>query len=199
MSANTDAAKERRADFGRRADAALWRMAGPWWLFLITGIAWLIISVMVLRFTPASINTVGILLGVLFLLAGFNEFMIGSVGHSWRWAHILLGIFFIIGAIWAFARPFNAFWALASVLGLLLIFKGTLDIIAAVMTKDVNPSWWLGLVAGILELVLGFWASQQAFPARGALLLLWVGFFALFRGISEIVVAFELRSRQRSG
>ncbi len=198
MSANPDAAKERRADFGRRADAALWRMAGPWWLFLVTGIAWLIISVMVLRFTPASINTVGILMGVLFLLAGFNEFMIASVGHHWRWAHILLGVFFVIGAIWAFARPFNAFWALASVLGLLLIFKGTLDIIAAVMTKDVNPSWWLGLVTGILELILGFWASQQQFPARGALLLLWVGFFALFRGISEIVISFEVRSRQRA-
>ena len=91
--------------------------------------------------------------------------------------------------IWAFARPFNAFWALASVLGLLLIFKGTLDIVAAVMTREVNGSWWLGLVAGILEIVLGFWASQQEFPARGALLLLWVGFFALFRGISEIVIA----------
>ena len=198
MSANPDAAEGRSASFGRRADAALWRMAGPWWLFLITGIAWLIISVMVLRFTPASINTVGILLGVLFLLAGFNEFMIASVGHHWRWAHILLGIFFIVGAIWAFARPFNAFWSLASVLGLLLIFKGTLDLIAAVVTRDVNPSWWLGLVTGILELILGFWASQQAFPARGALLLLWVGFFALFRGISEIVMAFELRSRQHA-
>ena len=198
MSVNPDATEGRTASLGRRADAALWRMAGPWWLFLVTGIAWLIIAAMVLRFTPASINTVGILMGVLFLLAGFNEFMIASVGRHWRWAHILLGIFFVIGAIWAFARPFNAFWALASVLGLLLIFKGTLDIIAAIMTKDVNTSWWLGLVAGILELVLGFWASQQAFPARGALLLLWVGFFALFRGISEIVIAFEVRSRQRA-
>jgi len=198
VSANPDTAEGPATSFGRRADRALWRMAGPWWLFLITGIAWLIISVMVLRFTPASINTVGILLGVLFLLAGFNEFMITGVGHSWRWAHILLGIFFIIGAIWAFARPFNAFWSLASVLGLLLIFKGTLDIISAIVTKDVNPSWWLGLVAGILELILGFWASQQAFPARGALLLLWVGFFALFRGISEIVIAFEVRHHQRA-
>jgi uncharacterized membrane protein HdeD (DUF308 family) len=198
MSVNPDAAQERTAGFARRADAALWRMAGPWWLFLITGIAWLIISVMILRFTPASINTVGILMGVLFLLAGFNEFAIAAITPSWRWAHILLGILFIGGAIWAFARPFNAFWALASVLGLLLIFKGTLDIITSVVTKDVNPTWWLGLVAGILELVLGFWASQQQFPARGALLLLWVGFFALFRGIEEIVVSFEVRSRQRA-
>jgi uncharacterized membrane protein HdeD (DUF308 family) len=198
MSASPDTAEGRSASFGRRADAALWRMAGPWWLFLVTGIAWLIIAVMVLRFTPASVNTVGILLGVLFLLAGFNEFMIGSISHHWRWAHILLGIFFIIGAIWAFARPFNAFWSLASVLGLLLIFKGTLDIIGAIVTKDVNTAWWLGLVAGILELILGFWVSQQAFPARGALLLLFVGFFALFRGIEEIVISFEVRSRQRA-
>jgi hypothetical protein len=31
----------------------------------------------------------------------------------------------------------------------------------------------------------------------GALLLVWIGLFALFRGISEIVIAFEVRSRQR--
>jgi len=183
---------------GSGARAALWRLAGPWWLFLVTGIAWLIIAVMVLRFNPASLTTVGVLMGVLFLVGGFNEFLIASVRHHWRWAHVLMGVLFVAGGIWAFARPFNAFWALASVLGLLLIFKGTLDIISAVMTKEVNPTWWLGLVTGILELVLGFWASQQAFPARGALLLLWVGFFALFHGISEIVIAFEVRARQHA-
>ena len=191
-------AADRRTGIGVSTQSALWRLAGPWWLFLLTGIAWLIISVLVLRITPASVNTVGVLIGVLFLVGGFNEFLIGAVVYSWRWAHVVLGALFVVGAVWAFARPFNAFWALASVLGLLLIFKGTLDIVAAVMTKEINPSWWLGLVAGILEIVLGFWASQQGFPARGALLLIWVGFFALFRGISEIVVAFEVRSRQRA-
>jgi uncharacterized membrane protein HdeD (DUF308 family) len=197
MSANPDATEE-RTRIGRTSRAGLWRLAGPWWMFLVTGIAWLIIAVMVLRFTPASVNTVGVLMGVLFLLGAFNEFLIAAMRRTWRWAHVVMGVLFVVGAIWAFARPFNAFWALASVLGLLLIFKGTLDIIAAVVTKDVNPSWWLGLVTGILEIVLGFWASQQDFPAQGALLLLWVGFFALFRGISEIVVGFELRSRQHA-
>jgi uncharacterized membrane protein HdeD (DUF308 family) len=61
----------------------------------------------------------------------------------------------------------------------------------------VNSAWWLGLVAGILEILLGFWASQQYLSVKGALLLVWVGLFALFRGISEIVIAFEVRSRQR--
>ena len=49
-----------------------------------------------------------------------------------------MGILFAAGA---FARSFNAFWALASVLGLLLIFKGTLAIIAAVESRDINPTW----------------------------------------------------------
>jgi len=197
MSSNPDTAEQRRGTLPSPR-AALWRLAGPWWLFLVTGIAWLIISWVVLRFTPASLATVGVLLGVLFLLAALNEFMIASVRHSWQWAHVLLGILFVVGAIWAFVRPFDAFWSIASVLGLLLVFKGALDLITAIMTRGVNSSWWLGLVVGILELLLGFWVSQQRFPARGALLLLFVGFFALFRGISEIFIAFEVRHRQRS-
>jgi len=194
MSRNPGAVEERiRGD-----RAALWRLAGPWWLLLVTGIAWLIISVMVLRFRLSSITTVGVLIGVVFLLAALNEFLLASVRAGWRWAHVLLGIFFVVGAIWAFANPINAFWALASVLGLLLVLQGTLDIISSIAAREISGTWWLGLVAGILLILLGFWASQQMFPARAALLLLWVGFFALFRGISEIVIAFELRSRQHA-
>jgi len=48
--------------------------------------------------------------------------------------------------------------------------------------RAFSSTWWLSLMAGILEILLGFWASQQMFPARAALLLLWAGFFALFRG-----------------
>ena len=177
--------------------AALWRLAGPWWMFLLTGIAWLIISVLILRITSASVATVGVLMGVLFLVGMAGELLIAAVRPSWRWAHILMGVIFAIGAGWAFAQPYNAFWALASVLGLLLIFRGTLDIINSVVTKDINSAWWLGMMAGILEIFLGFWASQQLLPVRGTLLLIWVGLFALFRGISQIVIAFELRSAQR--
>ena len=107
-----------------------------------------------------------------------------------------MGVLFPIGDGWALARPYNAFWALASILGLLLIFQGTFYIITSVSTRDVTSTWWLGLLVGILEILLGFWASQQYRPVQGALLLIWVGFFALSRGISEIVIAFELRRAQ---
>jgi len=178
--------------------SALFQLAGPWWIFLLTGIAWLIIGWIALRFTPASIATVGALLGVVFLLSMLNEFLIASARRSWRWLHVVMGVIFAFGAGWAFAQPFNAFWTLASILGLLLIFRGTLDIITSVDAREVNSAWWLGMVAGIVEILLGFWAAQQYLAVQGVLLLVWVGLFALFRGISEIVVAFELRRGQRS-
>jgi uncharacterized membrane protein HdeD (DUF308 family) len=181
-----------------RESAMFGAITGVWWLFLITGIAWLIIALIVLRFDITSIATVGALLGVVFLIAGLNEGMIAVVRPGWKWAHFALGILFVIGGITAFANPYNAFWALASLFGFLLVLKGSLDIIVSAMTKDVNEFWWLGLVTGILELLLGFWASQQFFPARATLILIWVGFAALFRGISEIVVAFQIRRLHES-
>jgi uncharacterized membrane protein HdeD (DUF308 family) len=90
-------------------------------------------------------------------------------------------------------HPIGAFYELAAILGFLLLLKGTFDIIIAVITKPENELWWLGLVVGILELVLAFWASQQYFAPRAALILIWAGFASMFRGIGEIVLAFRLR------
>ena len=169
----------------------------PWWLFLVTGIAWLLISLIVLRFDITSVATVGVLLGVVLMIAGANEFVLMAARPGWKWAHAILGLLFIGGGIWAFLHPANAFYELAAILGFLLLFKGAMDITVAVMTKEANDLWWLGLVVGILEILLAIWASQQLFAPRAALILLWVGFAAMFRGFTEIFVAFEVRRMEK--
>lgn len=171
--------------------------SGLWWVFLVTGIIWLIISLVVLRFDERSITTIGVIIGIVFAIACVNEFVTMGVVQGWRWLHGLLGVLFLLGALWAFIQPEKAFWALASVLGFLLIFKGAIDIIEATMTKEYNHLWGLGLAAGIIEVLLGFWASQQYYPARAALIIIWVGFMALFRGVGEIVLAFRIRSEHK--
>jgi uncharacterized membrane protein HdeD (DUF308 family) len=173
--------------------------AGSWWVLLVTGILWFLIALIVLRFDLASLAAVGTLLGVVLMVASINEFFIASMRRGWRWAHVLLGVVFAIGGIWAFLRPIATFVELAAILGFLLVFKGTLDLVASAATKEEGELWWLGVVAGILEILLGFWASQQLFPARAELILLWVGFLAVFRGFSEVVVAFELRRASTKG
>jgi uncharacterized membrane protein HdeD (DUF308 family) len=120
--------------------------------------------------------------------------VVATARDDWRWLRVLMGALFFVGALWCFAAPFNAFWSIAAAFGLLLIFKGVLDITYSVATQALNGVWWLGLVSGILEIGLGFWASQQYFPSRAALLLLYVGFYGIFRGISDLVLAFQTRS-----
>ena len=177
--------------------ANVWRLAGPWWILLLTGIAWLIIAVVVLRFTTTSAATVGVLLGAVFLAAMVNEFLIASVRWHWWWAHVLMGVIFLGGAIWSFVDPLGAFWTLATAFGVLLILQGALVLITSIESRIINSAWWLGMVAGILEILIGFWASQQLVRDRAALLIIWVGLLALFRGITEIVLAFELKSAQQ--
>ena len=170
------------------------QMSKSWWLFLCTGILWFVIALVVLRMNDRSITTVGVIMGVVFIVGAFSEFlMMAADGSGWKIFHGLLGVLFILAGIWAFVQPEEAFWALASVLGFLLLMMGLFEILVAVATMVVNPLWWLGLVAGILFLALAFWTSQQLVPVKGQLLLFYVGLMAMFRGLSQIVFAFGLR------
>jgi uncharacterized membrane protein HdeD (DUF308 family) len=172
------------------------RLTGPWWAYLLAGIAWVIISVVILRFNTASVATIGLLLGALFLLSALEEFVIAAVRPGWGWAHALLGLLFIGAAIWSFVTPYGAFWALASVLGIMLVVVGTVHIITAISSQAFNDAWWFGFIGGLLEFFIGFWVGAQSFTARGVFLIIWAGLLALFRGVFEIVLAFEMRSAQ---
>jgi uncharacterized membrane protein HdeD (DUF308 family) len=180
-----------------RVNTMLDQVTGPWWMFLVTGVAWLVIALIVLRFRLSSVAAVGVLMGVVFLAGWLSELLIASMRRRWRWAHVLMAILFLFAAFWSFASPFSAFWALATIFGLLLVFRGSLDLVTSISSRDFIPAWWLGMTAGVLEILLGFWVSQQEFPARALLLLIWVGFFALFRGFADILLAFEVHGLQR--
>ncbi len=184
-------------DVGEVMPGEAGRAPFPWWLFLITGVAWLIAALVILRFDITSVTAVGVLIGLVLMFFAFTEVLAAVTAPSWRWAHWILVVLFAIGSIWSFVHPVGAFWELASILGFLLIFKGSFDIIRSIVMKPVNDVWWLGLVAGIIEVLLAFWVSQQFFAPRAALILVWVGFMAILRGITEIALAFSLRSMER--
>jgi uncharacterized membrane protein HdeD (DUF308 family) len=169
-----------------------------WWVFLLSGIAWLLIAWLVLRMDITSIAAVGVLLGVVFLVASVNEIGLGSLmSGGWKILHYVMALIFFIGGLWSLVRPVDTFFALASVLGLILIFYGAFEIARAFSSRDVNPYWWIGLITGILLLLLAFWVSGSdrvyALAQRTYLILFWVGFFALFKGITQIVNAFGIR------
>jgi uncharacterized membrane protein HdeD (DUF308 family) len=169
-----------------------------WLVFLVSGIVWLLIAWLVLRLNATSITTVGVLLGVVFLIVGINEVGMASLAPGgWKiWHYVMAGIF-LLGGLWGFIRPVNTFFALASVLGLVLVFYGAFEVVLGVASQAVNPYWWLQLITGLLLILLAFWVSGSdrvfALGQRTYLILFWVGFLALFRGFSQIMLAFAVR------
>jgi uncharacterized membrane protein HdeD (DUF308 family) len=101
-----------------------------WWIELLAGIGWLVIAWLVLRANVTSLATVGLLLGVLFIVAGLNEaFVAGMVGGGWKVLHWVIAAIFLLGGLWALIRPVNTFFALVSVLGLVLLLEGAFEIV----------------------------------------------------------------------
>jgi uncharacterized membrane protein HdeD (DUF308 family) len=131
------------SDPGGFALRVLRREAGRWWWApLVAGVIWFVIAWLVLRMDIASLRTVGVLVGILFLIAAVNEAAVAAfVVGGWRLAHYVMAGAFVLGAVWAFARPVNTVFALASVLGLLLFLQGALMIARGIALRGVSPFW----------------------------------------------------------
>jgi uncharacterized membrane protein HdeD (DUF308 family) len=172
--------------------------ASKWWLFLIGGIAWTIVSLVLFRFDYTSVYAVSILFGVVAIMVGVWEFMaIGVSTTGWKIVHAILGVIFIGAGIVAFTTPGNTFKALASIIGFWFLFKGLFDIVAAFASREVFSLWWTQLVVGIIELMLAIWCAQGDLADKAVLLVLYVGIMALTKGLTEIIFAFKLRHAGR--
>jgi len=171
--------------------------ADRWWLFLISGIAWLVFALIVFQWDYTTVYAISFLFGVVVLFAGVNEFFQISVStRGWKIVHGILGVLFIILGIWALVHPHNAFATLAALIGFYFLIKGIFDLTVAFMTKDQFELWWLQLVVGIIEILLAFWVAGS-FREKAILLVVYVLPVSLARGITELFLAFKLKGLKR--
>ncbi|HEY7092354.1 MAG TPA: hypothetical protein VH393_04205, partial [Ktedonobacterales bacterium] len=49
-----------------------------WWAWIVLGALWIIASFVILQFSEASATTVGIIIGIMLLVAGVQEFVVGA-------------------------------------------------------------------------------------------------------------------------
>ena len=164
-----------------------------WWLWLATGIAWIVASLVILQFDRASITTVAVILGLMFAVAGIENLIATAVPGSMRVIFALFGVLFLIAAVICFIDPKATFVGLADTLGFLFLVVGIWWMVRAFLEKPLNPLWWTGLIAGILMVILAFWTSGQFFIQRAYTLLVFAGIWALMQGMTNLVRAFQAR------
>ena len=171
--------------------------ADRWWLFLLTGITWLIVALIIFQWNYTTVYAVSFLFGFIAIFAGVNEFLsLGVSTSGWKIVHVILGVLFVLAGIWALVHPHNAFATLAGLMGFFLLFKGIFDLMAAFIAKGAFELWWLQLVVGIIEILLAFWIAGS-FKHKVILLVAYVGIIALSRGITELILAFKLKGLRR--
>jgi uncharacterized membrane protein HdeD (DUF308 family) len=165
-----------------------------WWLWLAMGFIWIGVSVVILQFDQASITTVGVIVGIMFLGLSIQNFVLAGVADRGGWLFGVFGLLFLGAAVLAFISPENTFAALADILGFLFLIVGIFWIIEAFAGREINELWWLGLIAGILMVMLAFYTGGQFFIEKTYLLLIFSGIWALMTGITDIVRAFQIRA-----
>jgi uncharacterized membrane protein HdeD (DUF308 family) len=168
-------------------------ITGYWWIGLVAGIAWLVVSLVILQFDAASITTIGILIGLMFLVAAVQNIAVATLPVEHRWVPVLFSVLFVIAAVTCFVNPMETFAGLADMLGFLFLLVGVWWMIQAFLERPLNPLWWLGLISGILMTGIAFWTAGQLFAAKAYTLLVFAGFWALMQGIIDIARAFEAR------
>jgi uncharacterized membrane protein HdeD (DUF308 family) len=170
-------------------------VTGYWWMWLLAGIAWIVISLVILQFDSASVTTVGILIGIMFALAAGQNFALTAVREmgAIRWATALFGVLFGVSAVVCFVNPEGTFATLADILGFLFVLVGLWWIIQAFLEREINQLWWLGLIGGVLMMIIGFWAAGQFFVEKAYILLVFAGIWALMQGVTDIMRSFAIR------
>ena len=181
------------APFAGPARRLLARTLPPWWLMLATGTSWMILGFVLLRFDYTSVYSISLLFGFVALAAGAIEVWMTFLAHGWwRLLNALLAIAYVAAGIVSFIHPGNTFVALAAVFSFFLLFAGTSDIVTSISARHEIEVWWLQLVGGIVEVLLGFWAAGN-WGVSAVFLVAWVAAYAVIRGVRDIVFAFRVR------
>ena len=168
-------------------------LSSKWWLFLLRGLAAIIVSVIAFVQPNAALVGLVLVLGFYSFVAGaliFAAAFTGVGGDRW-WALLLEGALGIAVAfvIW--------FWPLASAMAFVyfvaawFIVTGILQIATGVRLRDLIDDEWLFILSGIVSIAFGVWVFRS--PSQGTVATAYL--FGIY-GIMQTVLAFRLRSLQ---
>jgi uncharacterized membrane protein HdeD (DUF308 family) len=169
------------------------QIARYWWVELLVGTLWVVIAVVVLKFNHASVVTVGVLTGLMFLVFALEEFVLAALDRATRWLWAIFGVLLVAAGIVALSHPAKTFAGLADILGFVFLLIGVMWMVQAFMERVFNPLWWMTLISGILMVGLAFWVGGQFYLTRAATLLVFAGVWAAMAGVTHIVRAFQIR------
>ncbi len=105
---------------------------------------------------------------------------------------LIIGIAFIALSVWVFKTPLESFLTLGVFFSFTFLISGIFEIIFAVINRHELDNWVGTLILGIVSLFLGILLLNN--PALTMRIFgLYIGFLALFRSLTAISTAIDLK------
>lgn len=105
---------------------------------------------------------------------------------------LLVGVFFVVVSVVAFTSPASSLLALSYLFALSFVFGGISEIIFSVVNRHQLDNWGWSLAFGIITFIVGM--SLTIHPALSiSILAFYIGFVILFRSVSAISFALDVK------
>lgn len=167
-----------------------------WQVVLVTGIASLILGILVLVWPGASLLAAGVLFGLYLVISGIFQLVAAFGTHkatSLRVLAFISGALSILLGLFCFRGPMQSILLLALWIGIGWLIRGITQTLAAASDPRMPARGWHALL-GILTFIAGIVLIDSPFRSVAVLTLVG-GIWLVVVGITEIVTAFGIRGR----
>ena len=171
--------------------------AREWSTVLFVGVVTIVLGIVVLVWPQETLVVLAVLFGIQLLLFGlFRLIHAFSDDTSARGLLGFVGLLGMIAGIIILRHPFESVAVLATILGVVWIVMGAIDVIGALADSSIGHRWMQGL-AGLLSVAAGI--IVVAWPEPTITVIAWIGgLYLVIFGIFISASAFSLRSVNKS-
>ncbi|MEW2314042.1 HdeD family acid-resistance protein [Streptomyces bauhiniae] len=169
-----------------------------WQVVLLTGIASLILGILVLIWPGATLVAVGVLFGLYLLVSGVFQLVSAFGTHkktSLRVLAFLSGGLSILLGLLCFRGPMQSILLLALWIGIGWLIRGVTQTMAAVSDKGMPARGW-HIFLGIVTFIAGIVLIDSPFESVAVLTLVG-GWWLIVVGIVEIITSFRIKGRAK--
>ncbi|MGW2468708.1 HdeD family acid-resistance protein [Streptomyces bauhiniae] len=169
-----------------------------WQVVLLTGIASLILGILVLIWPGATLVAVGVLFGLYLLVSGVFQLVSAFGTHkktSLRVLAFLSGGLSILLGLLCFRGPMQSILLLALWIGIGWLIRGITQTMAAISDKVMPARGW-HIFLGVVTFIAGIVLIDSPFESVAVLTLVG-GWWLIVVGIVEIITSIRIKGRAK--
>ena len=166
-------------------------IARGWTALMLAGIITIILGIVVLAWPSETLAVVSVLIGIQFVVFGLFRLIEAFAGEVPGLVGFV-GVLLMMSGVIVLRNPYETVAILATILGVVWIVSGSIDVVAAIADGDSSRRG-LRMLSGLVSAVAG--VIVVSWPAPTVTVIAWVaGLQLVIFGLIIVVSAFSFRT-----